>query len=78
MGLDNITPKGIPVVDNDNEQQAEIEREELILIKSVTEKLEELYKKYQESQDDDIAIEAGKLLVEQILHNTQDNTNKLL
>lgn len=78
MGLDNITPKGIPVVDNDDEQQAEIEREELILIKSVTEKLEELYKKYQESQDDDIAIEAGKLLVEQILHNTQDNTNKLL
>ncbi len=71
---DNLTKKGIPVVDNNGEQQAEIECEEIIFRISVTKKLEELAK----DGSDEAAIEAGKLLVEEILNNTIDNTNKLL
>jgi hypothetical protein len=33
---EDLTKKGIPVVDNNGEQQAEIEREELILSLEVT------------------------------------------
>lgn len=87
MDIDGITKKGIPVVsDKENgeiEQQAEIEREEIILRLEVTQKLEELEKKFyndetSQKEKDELALEAGKLLVEEIIYNTQDNTNKLL
>lgn len=87
MDMEGITPKGIPVVSNKEggevEQQAEIEREEIIFRLEVTKKLEELEKKYyddetSQKEKDECALEAGKLLVEEILYNTQDNTNKLL
>ena len=87
MDMEGITPKGIPVVSNKEggevEQQAEIEREEIIFRLEVTKKLEELEKKFYDSETsqkekDECALEAGKLLVEEILYNTQDNTNKLL
>lgn len=75
---DNLTKKGIPVVvekdGGELEQQAEIEREEIIFRLEVTKKLEELAK----DGSDEAAIEAGKLLVEEILNNTIDNTNRLL
>lgn len=75
---ENITKKGIPVVSKDKdgniEQQAEIEREEIIFRLSVTKHLEELAKE----DTDKAAIEAGKLLVQEILYNTIDNTNNLL
>lgn len=53
------------------------------LVSEVTKKLEELLKKYSDNETsqkdkDQIAIEAGKLLVEEILNNTIDNTNNLL
>lgn len=87
MDMEGITPKGIPVVSNKEggevEQQAEIEREEIIFRLEVTKKLEELEKKYyddetSQKEKDECALEAGKLLVEEILYNTQDNTNSLL
>lgn len=76
---DGLTKKGIPVVDNKGEQQAEVEREELILSLEVTKQLENLHKRYQEytntqKEKDELAIEAGKLLVYEILHNTIDRT----
>lgn len=78
MDLEGITPKGIPVVSEKEggeiEQQAEIEKEEIIFRLEVTKKLEELAK----DGSDDAAIEAGKLLVDEILYNTVDNTNNLL
>ena len=67
---DNLTKKGIPVIDNEGEQQAEIEKNEIIFTLEVTKKLEELMKK----GSDDAAIEAGKLLVKEILFNTDDRT----
>lgn len=72
---DNLTKKGIPVVDNDGEQQAEIEREEILFTLEVTKKLEELYDKYNSTKDDKYAIEAGRILVYEILSNTDDRTN---
>lgn len=67
---EGLTQKGIPVVDNDGEQQAEIELNEIIFTLEVTKKLEELYR----SGSDEDAIEAGKLLVKEILFNTDDRT----
>lgn len=67
---EGLTQKGIPVIDNDGEQQAEIELDEIIFTLEVTKKLEELYKE----DTDESAIEAGKLLVKEILFNTDDRT----
>ena len=76
---EDLTKKGIPVVDNKGEQQAEVEKNEIIFSLEVTKQLENLYKRYQEDKNsqkekDELAIEAGKLLVYEILHNTIDRT----
>ena len=76
---EDLTKKGIPVVDNNGEQQAEIERNEIIFSLEVTKQLEDLHKRYQgytntQKEKDELAIEAGKLLVYEILHNTEDRT----
>lgn len=72
-----LTQKGIPVIDNDGEQQAEIELDEIIFTLEVTKKLEELHKIFKEGnqkEKDKAAIEAGQLLVYEILYNTDDRT----
>lgn len=72
---EGLTSKGIPVIDNDREQQAEIELNEIIFTLEVTKKLEKLYELYKnEESKDQAAIEAGKLLVQEILYNTDDKT----
>lgn len=76
---EDLTKKGIPVVDNKGEQQAEVERNEIIFNLEVTKQLEELHNKYlkeetTQKEKDELAIEAGKLLVYEILHNTEDRT----
>lgn len=76
---EGLTKKGIPVVDNKGEQQAEVEKNEIIFSLEVTKQLENLYKRYQgdtntQKEKDELAIEAGKLLVYEILHNTIDRT----
>ena len=74
---EDLTKKGIPVIDNDGVQQAEIERDEIVFTLEVTKKLEDLYHKYYDqetSKKDDLAIEAGKILVHEILYNTIDKT----
>lgn len=86
MNIDGITQKGIPVIsENSNgkiEQQAEIEKEEVIFRLEVTQKLEKLEKKYYDEQTsqkekDELALEAGKLITEELLHNTKDNAGLL-
>lgn len=67
---EHITKKGIPVVDLEGKQQAEIERNEIIFRKEVTDKLEKLAK----DGSDEAAIEAGKLLAQEIIENTDDRT----
>lgn len=71
---EGLTRKGIPVVaeldGGQLEQQAEIELNEIIFNLEVTEELEKLMK----DGTDNAAIEAGKLLVEEIFNNTDDRT----
>lgn len=70
----DVTTKGIPVVTEGKggevEQQAEVEKEEIIFSLDVTKQLEELKNK----GTDESAIKAGKLLVHEILENTVDNS----
>ena len=76
---EGLTKKGIPVVDNDGEQQAEIEHSEIIFTLEVTKKLEEYYEIFYSEESstkekEQAALDAGKLLVYQILENTDDRT----
>ena len=72
--LEDITKKGIPVVENvDNQQVAEIEVGEIILRLEVTQRLEELMK----DGSEEAMIEAGKLVAQEIIENTQDNTGQI-
>lgn len=75
----DVTHKGIPVVDNQGQQQAEIECNEIILNLTTTQKIEKFYKEYKEeesqSKKDEIAIECGKMLAKSIIEDTDDKTN---
>lgn len=79
---EGLTQKGIPVVTEEAEgklvQQAEIEVREIIFRLEVTEKLEQLKKQAEKSESqeekDACAIQAGKLLAYEIMHNTKDPT----
>ena len=76
---EGLTKKGIPVIDENGEQQAEIEHSEIIFTLEVTKKLEEYYEIYysesaSNKEKEQAALEAGKLLVYQILENTEDRT----
>ena len=76
---EGLTKKGIPVIDDDGEQQAEIEHSEIIFTLEVTKKLEEYYKTFYSDdstnkEKEQAALDAGKLLVYQILENTEDRT----
>ena len=74
---EQVTSKGIPVVTEEEggklKQHAEVEREEIIFNLDVTKQLEKLM----QDGSDEAAIEAGKLLVHEILENTVDNTGLL-
>ena len=75
-----ITHKGIPVVDNDGVQQAEIEREEWTMTKELTEDVEKWYKEYYkedmpQKDKDELAVKCGKRIVKELLHNTDDRAN---
>lgn len=76
---EGLTKKGIPVIDDDREQQAEIEHSEIIFTLEVTKKLEEYYEIFYSDESsnkekEQAALDAGKLLVYQILENTEDRT----
>lgn len=81
-GAEKLTKKGIPVVSESEggglEQQAEIERNEIIFRLDVTKKIEELYHKFKQAEKqkekDELAVEAGKLLATEIIENTDDRT----
>ena len=83
---ENITKKGIPVISEDEDgkivQNTEIERSEIVLRLSLTQKLEKMLKKYNsdisQKEKDDVATKAGQILVDELLNKTIDNTNELL
>ena len=76
---EGLTKKGIPVIDEEGEQQAEIEHSEIIFTLEVTKKLEEYYQIFYSDEatnkeKEQAALDTGKLLVYQILENTEDRT----
>lgn len=75
--LEDATKKGIPVMAAEggeiSEQVAEVEREELVFRLEVTKQLEELMK----DGSEEAMIEAGKLVAQEIIENTQDNTGQI-
>lgn len=76
---EGLTKKGIPVIDDEGDQQAEIEHSEIIFTLEVTKKLEEYYNIFYSDdstnkEKEEAALNAGKLLVYQILENTDDRT----
>lgn len=75
-----VTHKGIPVVDNDGVQQAEVEKEEWTMTKELTEDVEAWYRKYydeetSQKEKDELAIKCGKRITKELLHNTDDRAN---
>lgn len=74
----SITDKGIAVVSTDEDgeikQIAEIEKEELVLRLGITKKIESLWK----DGSKEAMVEAGKLLVKELMENTNDNTEEML
>jgi len=80
-----VTSKGIPVITyeegNKIVQHAEIERNEVIFHLDTTRKFEKMFDTYNECEDSKqkilLEIECGKLLTEELLENTIDNTGLL-
>lgn len=72
---EELTKKGIPVIVTDEEgtveQVAEIEKEEIILEKSLTQQIEELWK----DGSEEAMIKAGKIITETMFKNCDDNAN---
>lgn len=72
---EDLTKKGIPVVSTNESgevtQVAEIERQELIFEKSLTDQIEKLWKESTE----EAMIEAGKIITETLFTNCDDNAN---
>ena len=75
--LEEATKKGIPVMAAEGgevgEQVAEIEHSEIIFRLEVTKRLEELRK----DGSEEAMIEAGKLVTEELIENTQDNVGMI-
>lgn len=75
--LEEATKKGIPVMAAEGgevgEQVAEIENSEIIFRLDVTKRLEELRK----DGSEEAMIEAGKLIAEELIENTQDNVGMI-
>ena len=73
-----ITDKGIAVVTTDKEgnveQVAEIEKEEIVFRLELTKKIEELW----HEGTPEAMLKAGKILVKEIMGNTDDNTEEIL
>ena len=89
----DITKKGIPVITTEGNtgdtfeeikedggeitQHAEIEAEEIIFSKELTDYIEDARKKWHKAykQDSELLLEVGKRITKEILQNTEDNTN---
>lgn len=87
----DVTKKGIPVItvkDDSVEtleeiqeqkdsvvQHAEVEKEEIIFNKELTDKIEALREEWNQTQDPELLLEAGKILTKEILFNTVDNAH---
>ena len=76
--LEDATKKGIPVMEANNGvvegQIAEVEKEEIIFRLEITKQLEEL----RDDGSEEAMIEAGKLIANELITNTQDNAGIIM
>lgn len=87
IDLEGITKKGIPVITTDAEnpttfqeiqnggnivEHCEIEREEVIFSKELTDYVEEAREHWHNGEDN--LLEVGKRIVKELITNTEDNT----
>lgn len=90
LDLEHITKKGIPVVTIDGDadtieeikdmsetivQHAEVEKEEIIFSKELTDFIEEKRKEWHDNDSNEILEEVGKRVTKEILFNTDDRTD---
>lgn len=69
--------KGIPVIDRGtNKKKYEIEKEELILRRTATKKVEDMVVKYKESNNEEDLISIGKYMAEELMSNTHDYSGR--
>lgn len=72
----SITKKGIPVISMNEggeiQQHAEVEKNEIVFSLDTTKTVEDLYRQYQETEDESILIECGKFITNEIMKNTED------
>ena len=72
----SITKKGIPVISMNEggeiQQHAEVEKNEIVFSLDTTKTVEDLYRQYQETEDENILIECGKFITNEIMKNTED------
>lgn len=89
LDLDGITKKGIPVIQNvddsvetlaeiqmhqeDLVQSAEVEKEEVIFSRELTDFIEEKRKEWHETGSNEVLEEVGKRVTKELLFNTEDN-----
>ena len=88
LDLEGITLKGIPVITVDEDADtfmeikdqedsivihAEVEKEEVIFSKELTDFVEDKRKEWHESNSNDILEEVGKRITKELLFNTNDN-----
>ena len=91
LDVEGVTKKGIPVITVEDDsaetledikeqedtivQHAEIESQEVIYNKELTDYVEDSLKEWEESKDDSILIEVGKRVCKELLFNTEDPDN---
>lgn len=91
LDLGGLTKKGIPVIqglddsintfeevkssESDIQQSAEIERQEIIFSKELTDFIEEKRKEWHETGSNEILEEVGKRVTKEILFNTDDRAD---
>lgn len=91
LDVEGVTKKGIPVITVEDDsaetledikeqedtivQHAEIESQEVIYNKELTDYVEDSLKEWEESKEDSILIEVGKRICKELLFNTEDPDN---
>ena len=89
LELEGITKKGIPVIQNvddsvstlaeiqqhqeDIVQSAEVEKEEVIFSRELTDFIEEKRKEWHETNSNEVLEEVGQRVTQELLFNTEDN-----
>ena len=68
--------KGVPVITPDGTKTYEVEKQEIIFRKALTEAVEKVRDKHKNDPDDELLEKLGKIVAEELLHNTQDNDGK--